>query len=92
MEKVDTGSRQIISGMVPHYSKHAADTFCKQVRSYSLKRGEGSFFNLFLVGALHVSFIITSARYFMLYHPHNNCVMGEIALFYKQSTGSLDEP
>ena len=79
--------------MIPHYSKHAADTFCKQARSYSLKR-EGrvvsSIYSLW--EALHVSFIITSARYFMLFHPHNNCVMGEIALFYKWSVGSLEEP
>ena len=91
--RANAGSRQIISSMVPHYSKHAADTFCKQVSSYSLKKGEGrgvsSIYSLW--EALHVSFIITSARYFMLFHPHNNCIMGEIALFYKWSTGSLEE-
>ena len=91
--RADAGSRQIISSMVPHYSKDAADTFCKQARSYSLKR-EGkvvsSIYSLW--EALYVSFITTSARYFMLFHPHNNCVMGEIALFYKWSMGSLEEP
>lgn len=91
--RADAGSRQIISSMVPHYFKHAADTFCKQAKSYSLKR-EGrvvsSIYSLW--EALHVSFIITSARYFMLFHPHNNCVMGEIALYYKWSMGSLEEP